>query len=326
MAGQGAWAEAWTSTPEDGDWGSRLDEAGLAAFAFGPIVHAGRVHGGVVVGTRDPGLAQRLVENVASVVDFSTTPSALLGERLHGYLQSVQLWNSITQVLADSAFHPVFQPIIELASGDVVGYEALTRFASGNPPNRMFADARRVALGMELELATLGAAIDAARRLPSGRFLDLNVSPSLLENPAALQARLAKADRPIVLEITEHDAVADYVALREAIRWLGPNVRLAVDDAGAGIANFGHIVELSADFVKLDISLVRGVNVNLGRQALVVAMRHFARTAGCRLVAEGVETEDEARALTQLGVEFAQGFLFGRPEPAPAAGQGSARR
>jgi EAL domain len=73
----------------------------------------------------------------------------------------------------------------------------------------------------------------------------------------------------------------------------------------------------AADFVKLDISLVRGVNVSLGRQALVVAMRHFARTAGCRLVAEGVETEDEARALTQLGVEFAQGYLFGRPEPAP---------
>jgi EAL domain-containing protein (putative c-di-GMP-specific phosphodiesterase class I) len=97
-------------------------------------------------------------------------------------------------------------------------------------------------------------------------------------------------------------------------------VRLAVDDAGAGIANFSHIVELSADFVKLDISLVRGVNRSLGRQALVVAMRHFARTAGCRLVAEGVETEDEARALTELGVEFAQGYLFGRPEPAPVRG------
>ena len=80
-----------------------------------------------------------------------------------------------------------------------------------------------------------------------------------------------------------------------------------------GSRNFSHIVELSADFVKLDISLVRGVNANLGRQALVVAMRHFARTAGCRLVAEGVETDDEARALTQLGVEFGQGYLFGRP-------------
>jgi EAL domain-containing protein (putative c-di-GMP-specific phosphodiesterase class I) len=98
---------------------------------------------------------------------------------------------------------------------------------------------------------------------------------------------------------------------------------VAVDDAGAGVANFGHIIELRPDFVKLDISLVRGVNANLGRQAMVVGMRHFSRAAGCRLVAEGVETPEEAAMLTSLGVEFGQGYLFGRPEPvdawAPAA-------
>ncbi|HVA87940.1 MAG TPA: EAL domain-containing protein, partial [Candidatus Saccharimonadales bacterium] len=103
-----------------------------------------------------------------------------------------------------------------------------------------------------------------------------------------------------------------------AVRGLGHDARLAVDDAGAGVANFGHIIELRPDFVKLDISLVRGVNANLGRQAMVVGMRHFSRTAGCRLIAEGVETEEEARTLTGLGVEFGQGYLFGRPEPVGA--------
>ena len=317
LARSGPWAEFWESTEEDGTWGARLDAVGLKAFAFGPIVHGGTVHGGVVIGTRDPVLAQRLVENIAAVFDFSTTPSALLGERLSAHLQKVELSNSVTEVLASRAFRPVFQPIVELSTGEVVGYEALTRFGSGRSPNLVFADAHRVGLGIELELATLAAALEHARALPSGRFLDLNVSPSLLADPDGLRRHLAKVDRPIVLEITEHDAVADYPAVREAVRSFGPNVRLAVDDAGAGIANFGHIVELRADFVKLDISLVRGVNVNLGRQALVVAMRHFARTAGCRLVAEGVETDDEARALKQLGVEFAQGYLFGRPEPVP---------
>ena len=81
------------------------------------------------------------------------------------------------------------------------------------------------------------------------------------------------------------------------------------------MANFGHIIELRPDFVKLDISLVRRVNANLGRQALVVAMNHFARTAGCRLVAEGVETDAEAATLLALGVEYGQGYLFGHPEP-----------
>ena len=317
LARRGPWAEFWESTPEDGLWGEQLDEASLKAFAFGPIVYGGLVQGGVVIGTRNVVLAQRLVENIAAVFDFSTTPSALLGERLHAHLQKVELWNSVTDLLARKAFRPVYQPIVELASGDIVGYEALTRFESGQRPDVVFANAHRVGLGVQLELATLGSALESARALPSGRFLDLNVSPFLLADPAELRSRLRIAERPVVLEITEHDAVADYPALREAVHSLGTNVRLAVDDAGAGIANFSHIVELRADFVKLDISLVRGVNANLGRQALVVAMRHFARTAGCRLVAEGVETDDEARALTQLGVEFAQGHLFGRPKPVP---------
>ena len=79
--------------------------------------------------------------------------------------------------------------------------------------------------------------------------------------------------------------------------------------------------------MKLDINLVRGVNADLGRQALVVGMVRFARTAGCRLVAEGIETEDEADALNRLGVEFGQGYLLGRPAPVEAwVGQGVAGR
>ena len=226
---------------------------------------------------------------------------------------------ALTDLLQRRAFHPVFQPIVELASGEVVGHEALTRFDSGQQPDECFADAWSVELGRELEYATLAAAVDAARRLPAARWLNLNVSPRLLmDDLARLRQILKVANRPVVLEVTEHEIVADYGALRAAVSSLGQDVRLAVDDAGAGVANFGHIVELRPDFVKLDTSLVRGVNSNLGRQALVVGMGHFARTAGCRLVAEGIETEDEARALAHLGVEFGQGHWFGRPSPAPA--------
>jgi hypothetical protein len=103
------------------------------------------------------------------------------------------------------------------------------------------------------------------------------------------------------------------------VRSLGNDIRLAVDDAGAGVANFGHIVELGPDFVKLDNGLIRRVNGNLGRQALVVGMRHFARTAGCRLIAEWIETEAEARTLIQLGVKFGQGYGTGGPSPLRAA-------
>jgi EAL domain-containing protein (putative c-di-GMP-specific phosphodiesterase class I) len=283
-------------------------------------VHGDHVDGGIVIGTRDAAFARTLVEKMPALVDVSTTPSALLAERLHAYWQALEQRKVFATLLAEQAFHPVYQPIVEMASAEIVGYEAPTRFHSGQPPEQAFSAARAAGLGIELELATLELAIDGARRLPAGRWLDLNVSPSLLEHPAQLRERLWTADRPLVLEITEHEVVADYAALHAAVRSLGGDVRLAVDDAGAGIANFGHILELGADFVKLDISLVRRVNANLGRQALVVAMRHFARTAGCRLVAEGIETAEEARTLTELGVEFGQGYWFGRPEPAPLEG------
>jgi PAS domain S-box-containing protein len=316
QAGTGPWAEAWRSTPEDGEWGRRMDQAGVKAFAFGPLIHGDHVDGGVVIGTRDAGFARTLVEKWASVVDFSTTPSAILAERLHARRYENATRGRLTAVLRDRAFHPVFQPIVELASGDVVGHEALTRFASRLRPDVCFREAWSVGLGRELEFATLEAAIEAARRLPSGRWLDLNLSPRLLDEPDRLRALLWTADRPVVLEITEHDAIPDYRVIREVVRSLGNDIRLAVDDAGAGVANFSHIIELGPDLVKLDIGLIRRVNVNLGRQALVVGMRHFARTAGCRLIAEGIETREEARTLTELGVEFGQGYFFGRPRRA----------
>jgi hypothetical protein len=116
------------------------------------------------------------------------------------------------------------------------------------------------------------------------------------------------ADRPLVLEVTEHASIEDYGRVLEIVRSLGNDIRLAVDDAEAGVVNFGHIVELGPDFVKLDNGFIRRVNGNLGRQALVVGMRQFVRTAGCRLIAQGIETEAEGRTLFQLSVEFGQGY------------------
>ncbi len=316
QAVNGPWAQEWLALPEDGDWGARMTAAGMRAFAFGPIVHSGHLDGGVVIGTRDPSFARVLIEKWAALVDFSTTPSALLAERLHAHRQEREVREAVAGILAGQAFHLVFQPIIELASGDVVGHEALTRFESGRRPDLVFADAQAVGLGIDLELATLRAAIEAARDLPAGLWLDVNVSPQLLDDPATLRGILAKADRPVVLEITEHEVIADYDTFRAAVRSLGHDIRLAVDDAGAGVANFGHIIDLGPDFVKLDQSLIRRVNAHLGRQALIVGMRYFSRASGCRLVAEGVETEGEAKTLSGLGVEFGQGNWFGRPEPA----------
>ena len=309
------WAGYPTADPDEGEWMARGRAAGLKALAFGPIVRGEHVVGALVIGTFDERFARTLVEKMPAIVSFSTASSALLAERMNALRREVDLHSALATALATRAYHLVFQPIVDLESGEVVGYEALTRFDSVQRPDLCFADAWSVGLGPELELATLTAAVEAGKRLPAGLWLDLNVSPRLLADPERLRPILWGAGRPLVLEVTEHEVIADYNVVREAIRELGRDIRLAVDDAGAGVANFGHIIDLRPDFVKLDISLVRRVNANLGRQAMVVGMRHFSRTAGCRLIAEGVETVEEARTLTALGVEFGQGYLFGRPAP-----------
>jgi PAS domain S-box-containing protein len=313
----GPWAEYWEAQPQDGVFNTLMESIGLKAIAIGPITHGDHVDGLLVIGTRQDEFAKTLVERRPALVDSSTT-SAILAERLHTRRREVALRESLGEVIAAQSFHPVFQPIVDLESGEAVGYEALTRFDSERSPDLCFADAWSVGLGPELEFATLERAAADARALPAGRLLNLNVSARLLHDCDRLREIFLSAGRPIAIEITEHEAVSDYRVVRDAVRDLGHDVRLAVDDAGAGVANFTHIMELRPDFVKLDISLVRRVNVDPGRQALVVAMRHFSRASGCRLIAEGVETEEEARALTELGVEFGQGYWFGRPDRAEA--------
>ncbi|MGZ8515067.1 MAG: EAL domain-containing protein [Candidatus Limnocylindrales bacterium] len=312
----GSWERSWDQI--DNPYQQVLRDLGVQRTVNAALRWNDLIIGDIGLGTCSDESAVSLWDRLSTVEEFAVVASALLGPALAERDRAVALRRSLRGVLKARSFHPVFQPIVELASREVVGYEALTRFDSGQRPDLCFADAWSVGLGPELEFATLTVAVEAAMGLGPGVFLDLNASPRLLAYPELLRDVLCSAGRPLVLEITEHETIDDYDALRDALRSLGRDVRVAVDDAGAGVANFGHIIDLRPDFVKLDISLVRQVNANLGRQAMVVGMRHFSRTAGCRLIAEGVETAEEADTLTSLGVEFGQGYLFGRPEPIEA--------
>lgn len=315
----GLWERSWEQI--DNPYHQVLRDLGVHRTVNAALRWHDAIIGDIGLGTCSAGSAASLRDRLSTVEEFAVVASALLGPAIADRDRADGVRQSIKGIIKARSFHPVFQPIVDLASREVVAYEALTRFDSGQRPDLCFADAWSVGLGAELEFAAIEAAIEAAHHLPSGVFLDINASPRLIAHTERLASILSAAGRPLVLEVTEHEVVDDYDQLREAMRKLGRDVRVAVDDAGAGVANFGHIIDLRPDFVKLDISLVRGVNVNLGRQALIVAMRHFSRTAGCRLIAEGVETADEAATLTSLGVEFGQGFLFGHPEPAnPGSG------
>ncbi len=294
----------------------RYAATGLKATAYAPIVGKDGPIGLLVVGTSDPVRADRLADQIPALVEFAPTARLLLEKPLQVRHELARSRTRIEAIIAAGAFHPVFQPLVHLATRRPIGYEALTRFNDGTPPDLVFADARRCGLERELESVTLRAAVAASGELPTGSSLSLNVSPAFILAGDELRGILAARTRPIVLEVTEHDSIDDYGALRSAFVALGSGLRLAVDDAGAGVANFNHLVELRPQFVKIDIGLVRGVNADLTRQALIVALLHFASATDCHVVAEGIETEAERAVVEKLEVQFGQGYLFGRPADA----------
>ena len=311
---QGPWVETF-SQEAAAPYRSIHARLATTALAEAPIRYAGELVGMLAAFAPGADAVTRMTETLPALVQFADLAGILIGPAISERTVAGVARRRIRNVIDSKAFHPVYQPIVDLATNDIVGYEALTRFDSGQRPDLVFADAWAAGLGPDLEIATLRLAAETSVALPLARWLSVNASPGMLaaRPDAADVANLA--GRPIVVEITEHEVVGDYDKMRAAVRAFGRDARLSVDDAGAGAANFAHIVGLRPDFVKVDIGLVRDINRDVGRQALMVGMRHFARASGCWLIAEGIETQAEADTVTALGVEFGQGYLFGRPEP-----------
>lgn len=313
-AAAGAWVETFDGPPDDG-LRTQLAELGITAVAFAPIEVGGEVLGLLAAGDGTTTIDGPVL--LESVEDFAALAASLLGGPLTERRHIDADGRRIDRIISSRAFHPVFQPIVDLETSTVIGYEALTRFDDGAPPDRVFATAARCEHGIALEVATIKAALEAAQRLPSGSRIHINVSPALILARETLGRVLACPGFDVVLEVTEHERVADYAKLRAAVRDLEVPVRIAVDDAGAGFASLRHILELRPEVVKLDRALVAGIDLDPARQALVAGMVHFADGIGALLVGEGIETEGERETLRRLGTHAGQGYLLGRPAPAP---------
>jgi PAS domain S-box-containing protein len=312
-AATGPWSETWQARPGDGAYGQAISSTGLHSAVFAPLRGPAGVIGVLALGVHDEPNAQRIIERLPALATFGSIVGALVAPGIETRHREDDARATIQAILDAAAFTPFFQPIVEVHTGTVVGYEALSRFADAISPDIVFRMATRAGLGIELEAATLGAALEAAEILPAGAYLSLNASPALIRS-GELRVLLEGRERAIVLEITEHVAIDDYPALRVALAALGPTVRLAVDDAGAGYASLRHILELAPDFVKLDVGLIRGIDADPARQALIAGVGYFAAKRKLRLIAEGIETAAELAALRGLAIDYGQGFLLGRPQ------------
>lgn len=221
--------------------------------------------------------------------------------------------------LQAEAIVPVFQPIVSLDDGRAVAYEALARFPGdpGHSPDRWFADAWHVDLGIPLELMAVRAALDRLPLLPPDVALCVNVSPETVATPGFRDA-LGDGTHRVVAEITEHRRLDDAAFQRKLAPLRAAGGRVAIDDFGAGHASLSQVLAVAPDWIKLDMSLTQQLDESPVARALAAAVVSFAAEVGVGVIAEGVEDASQVATLGALGIRYAQGHHFGRPAPVEA--------
>ena len=269
-------------------------------------------------GRPDSALAEHLLAlgSLTRLPAESQGPSSRPGVPSPDTQESMSL--RIEEVLKDRMLVTAFQPIRELSTGRVLGVEAFTRFVSneGGTPGQWFAAAADARLASELELAALEAALTSAMHLPAHLYVALKLSPATCLDPllpGLLEESTVAVDR-MVLELTEALTVEQPAALVAALAPLRRRgLRLSVDHAGSYVDSIRHIRQIRPDFIKLDRTLIAGIETDTLRQAFGEVMTEFAGQLGAVLIAEGIETREELAAVTSLGVTAGQGYYLGRP-------------
>lgn len=277
----------------------------------------GEIYGTFCCFQRQPNysLDERDLDFMRSYADFV---GMVLSRRLEGRALLQTLRASILSIIEGECYNIVYQPILHVEEHRLVGHEALTRFTVEpvHSPDQWFAEAAEVGLQEQLELAVIRKALLNLHRFPDGTYVSLNISPETILKGSVPAVLAGYPLERIMLEITEHASIEDYSLIAMELAPLrARGLRLAVDDAGAGFASFRHIIKLHPDVIKLDISLVRAIDKDLSIRALAAAIIRFAEETTSKVVAEGVETNEELAVLRNLKVSKAQGYLLGRPAP-----------
>lgn len=261
--------------------------------------------------TADNGLSKRdraLMEVLAGAAATLIEPGVRERRREAGIRDQLQ------PIILAGGPNVVLQPIVALRDGVRVGAEALSRFPTewGKPPDEVFGEAASIGIGIELEL--LAAQCAVAQLSDFSGYLAVNFSPESLLNSRCLEFLAELPAERIVLELSEHDPVEDYEVLAAALDPLRrKGMRLAIDDVGAGFSSLRHILLARPDVIKLDRSIVAGVATDPVLGTLVRSLADFGHGAGAGVVAEGIETMDDAVSLRSAGVDFGQGWYFARP-------------
>jgi EAL domain-containing protein (putative c-di-GMP-specific phosphodiesterase class I) len=237
---------------------------------------------------------------------------------------------SLATLMRQGGLHCVFQPLADLREGSVYAHEALIRGPQGSPlhtPDQLLACAARERILLDFELVCVFTALEQWGRQQAAGRLFVNISADALVHGVALLGAqhlgevvrgFGLSARMLVLEITEHERVTDMPQLRQAIKAVhGCGARLALDDFGDGRSSLRLWSEVKPDFVKVDKYFIRDISEHPENLQMLQAIKGIADVFGTTLIAEGIETRDDLRALRDLDIPYGQGWLLGRPAAAP---------
>jgi diguanylate cyclase (GGDEF)-like protein len=235
------------------------------------------------------------------------------------------------RVLQDQSIYPVFQPILHLSRPGVYAHEALIRGPRGTPlhtPDALLRAAAEENLRFAFEYAAIVSILTQWGQLKAGGRLFVNVSASVLialidtrgpAHLAALASTLGVLPRELVLEITEHERIADMDRLAEAVGALrATGIGLALDDFGDGHSSLRLWSQLKPDIVKIDRYFIKDVSTQGDKLKTIQALQQIASIFGSELVAEGIESAEDLRVLRDLGLDFGQGYFLGHPDRTPS--------
>ncbi|MCF8566575.1 EAL domain-containing protein [Alicyclobacillus tolerans] len=258
---------------------------------------------------------------------FDAVMQAVTAARRHPNPHSlpVHLVEELRRIVEEKDVNVVYQPIWNLESQSVLGWECLSRGPAGSELERpldLFDYAQRSGCLLALERICRDCAIRTAR-VDAHEKLFINISPRILADASFREVEtrmvveeMGLSPSQIVFEITEHHAIRDYSAFLQLVdHYRNQGYRIAIDDVGAGHSGLVTLMQVKPDFVKIDMELIRGIENNQTKQDIVRAIGQISAGFSATVIAEGIETPAELEFLRQLGIDFGQGFLLGKPGP-----------
>jgi EAL domain-containing protein (putative c-di-GMP-specific phosphodiesterase class I)/GGDEF domain-containing protein len=258
---------------------------------------------------KDPSVRlERLVHRTIdeALADATAEQEALVRQRAR----------KLRAIVTDKRIRTLYQPIVDVRSGQPIGYEALSRGPAGEyeTPDVLFRIAYESDLVLKLDAVCREQAVRAMHALQDHELLFVNMEPSSIFDPTLMDAIPEHRVGQVVFEITEHAAISDFQTFRQAAQLVKQRgFKLAMDDVGSAYSGLRIISTIEPHFIKLDMDLTREAHRNRVKLELLKAITGFSTDAGIPMIVEGIETEDELDTVTRLGVHLVQGYLVGRP-------------